>query len=376
MHTSPAQLRRHCTVLLSAVARAGAHGDEAVAAAFARGVAAAPLDGLGEVVPADELQGPAIDAALAALTTTPSAFRDKLMHALGAVAAHDGRISVAERELLHAIGAALGGALGAAAGDMPDDAPAALPAAADGVRDEAGTWSERDRLPVQALVVANLIPLAGVLLFGWDARNLLLLYWLENLVVGGYTLLRMLHAGGVRVLFPAAFFSFHYSFFCAGHGIFIMAIASLGAGEGAEGPDVFPDDTWGPLMPFAMLWQLFGWIAEHAPGLLALPLLAFVVSHGISTVVHHFIGGEDAGRKADEIMFDPYKRIVALHVAILAGGFAVIGSGGGSLAPALAVLVGIKTAIDLHQHRRAHRRRAERAAENRGQNEDSPPVQP
>lgn len=388
---SPAELRRHCTLLLSAVARAGTHRDEAVAAAFACGVSMAPLDGLGDLLPATALRGVAVDAALDTLATTSPAFRDKLMQALGAVAWHDGHITAAERELLHAIGSALGVASGTAsgtgsaaapgvapnvaAGEAQPDAPALLLATADGARDEVGAWSERDRLPVQALVVANLVPLAGVLLFGWDARNLLLLYWLENLVVGGYTLLRMLHAGGLHALFPAAFFTFHYSFFCAGHGIFIMAIAALGAGD-TDGPDVFPDDSWGPLMPFAMLWQLFAWIAEHAPGMLALPLFAFVVSHGISTVVHHFIGGEDAGRKADDIMFDPYKRIVALHIAILAGSFVVIGSGGGSLAPALAVLVGIKTAIDLHQHRHAHRRRAERAAENRGQDEDFPSVQP
>lgn len=218
-------------------------------------------------------------------------------------------------------------------------------------------WVERDRLPLQALVVANLIPLAGVVFFDWNARNLLLLYWLENLVVGAYTLLRMLHAGGLRALFPAAFFSFHYAFFCAGHGMFILAIATLGGADGAAAPEAFDDDAWGPLMPFHMLWSLIESILRDAPGLLTLPLLAFVVSHGISTLVHHFIGGEDKGRGADDIMFDPYKRIVALHIAILAGSMLVIGSGGGSLAPALAVLVAIKLAIDLHQHRRAHRLR-------------------
>ncbi len=217
-------------------------------------------------------------------------------------------------------------------------------------------WAERDRLPLRALVIANLIPLAGVLFFDWSARNLLLLYWLENLVVGGYTLLRMLHAGGLKALFPAAFFSFHYSFFCAGHGMFILALATQGA-DAADAPAGFDDDAWGPLLPFHMLAGLIAEITRDAPGLLTLPLLAFVVSHGISTVVHHFTGGEDAGRDADDIMFDPYKRIVALHLAILFGAFLVIGSGGGSLAPALAILVALKIAIDLHQHRSAHRAR-------------------
>ena len=36
------------------------------------------------------------------------------------------------------------------------------------------------------LVVANLVPLAGVLLFGWSLITLLALYWLENGVIGVY----------------------------------------------------------------------------------------------------------------------------------------------------------------------------------------------
>lgn len=228
------------------------------------------------------------------------------------------------------------------------------------LHDDVADWSGRDRIPVLALVLANLVPIFGVLLFDWNARNLLLLYWMENLVVGGYTLLRMLHAGGLKALLPAAFFSFHYSFFCAGHGMFILFISAIGS-EMNGAPDHFGDDAWGPLMPFAMLWDLFDWIAQHTPGLLALPLLAFVLSHGISTVIHHFVGNEDAGREADDIMFDPYKRIVALHIAILAGALVVVGAGAGSAAPALMILIAIKIAIDVHQHRSAHRRRRTRS---------------
>lgn len=233
---------------------------------------------------------------------------------------------------------------------------------------DAPDWSERDRLPLLALVIANLVPVVGVFLFDWDARNLLLLYWLENLVVGGYTLLRMLHAGGVKALFLAAFFSFHYSFFCAGHGIFILFISGMG-GDTVDTPQEFGDGSWGPLLPFAMLRDLFDWIAVHMPGLIALPLLAFVVSHGISTVAHHFLGDEDAGRDAGDIMFDPYKRIVALHIAVLAGAGVVVGAGAGSAAPALLILIGIKIAIDVHQHRSTHRKRG---AKLRSRDDDAP----
>ena len=40
---------------------------------------------------------------------------------------------------------------------------------------------------VVALVVANAIPLVGVLFLGWNVWNILVVYWLENGIVGGST---------------------------------------------------------------------------------------------------------------------------------------------------------------------------------------------
>jgi len=211
-----------------------------------------------------------------------------------------------------------------------------------------------DRIPRAALLLANLTPVAGVLFLGWDAHYLLLLYWLENLVVGGWTLVRMLHVGRLRVLPQAAFFTFHYSFFCAGHGIFLLTLTER---PGEAPPDDFDDGSFVLWMPFRLLVSQFEWIAGRMPELFGLPLLAFVLSHGVSTLYHHFLGREDAGRDADDIMFDPYKRIVALHIAIILGAMVILETGTATAAPALLLLVAGKIAIDLHQHRDAHRKR-------------------
>ncbi len=45
---------------------------------------------------------------------------------------------------------------------------------------------DRDTLPMLAL---HLLPLLGVWLAGWDAGNLLILYWLESAVIGLWTVL-------------------------------------------------------------------------------------------------------------------------------------------------------------------------------------------
>ena len=47
-------------------------------------------------------------------------------------------------------------------------------------------------LSIQVLTVANLVPLFGVVFLGWDAAAIVLLYWVENLIVGLLNILRMI----------------------------------------------------------------------------------------------------------------------------------------------------------------------------------------
>lgn len=224
-------------------------------------------------------------------------------------------------------------------------------------RQQEETVMRRDRLPALALIIANLIPLAGIFLFDWDVRYLLLLYWLENLVVGAFTAIRMISAGGLGAIPMVLFFSFHYGFFCGGHGMILLGVTSIGGMS--EGQAVDPGESGLPfLIPIELLGNTLGWINQNMPDLLALPLLAMILSHGVSLVQHHWIGREDAGRSASQIMSDPYRRIAILHVVIIAGSFFIVSTGGGSAAPMLALLVAGKIGLDLHLHRKAHLERS------------------
>lgn len=40
-------------------------------------------------------------------------------------------------------------------------------------------------------LIGNLIPLAGVWLWQWDPFQLLMLYWMETVIVAGWTLARI-----------------------------------------------------------------------------------------------------------------------------------------------------------------------------------------
>ena len=366
MRLIPGELAVHGALVLSLVAHAGHRDPDAAAAAFGRGASHAPTDGL-TLMPRAEMRTEALDRALDNLSCAAPGYRRRLVEALAAVAWHDDRLGSAEAELLAAVCSALdcpvplppvldvrartGAALSA------ESSPAATVGLTASPRTPEVALASADRLPVQALVAANLIPVIGVSFFDWDALTLLLTYWLENLVVGAFTYVRMARVGGWTTLFaPGLFFLFHYGFFCAGHGMVLMGIGAM-TGLSVDLGAYVGDVEWpGPFVIFQELTGILLWIANERPEML-LALVGFFASHGVSTLVHHFIGNEDRGREVEQIMFDPYRRILVLHIAMIAGMFIVILSGGASIVPVLLLMVAGKIALDLHLHRRAHRSR-------------------
>lgn len=175
-----------------------------------------------------------------------------------------------------------------------------------------------------SLVLSNLVPLVGVALFGWSLWMVMCLYWLENAVIGAYAWLRILLAGGGddtagARLGTATFFAVHYGGFWLGHGVFLLA--------------TFASDDWD--------------VEAVGAGLLSL-----VASHGVSFVMN-YLRRERAWAVASVEMFKPYGRVVLLHLVILAGGAIV--RAGNSPVWALALLVVLKTALDLAVHLVGHR---------------------
>ena len=199
---------------------------------------------------------------------------------------------------------------------------------------------------VVALVVANLIPLIGVLFFGWSVWNILVIYWLENGIVGLINVLKMSVATGDEVtpgvtfmvngrpatsatkmgLIP--FFIVHYGIFWFVHGIFVLTLPA-----------------------FFSLMSDDGMTLDLGPVVFA--ALGLAISHGLSFWWNFLHGGEYRRTTAAALMFAPYKRLVALHITIIFGAFAVMFTG--APAAAVAVLVAIKTAIDLGLHLAEHR---------------------
>jgi hypothetical protein len=197
----------------------------------------------------------------------------------------------------------------------------------------------QDRYASVALVAANLVPLALVLADKWSTVDVLLVYWAENLVIGGYSVPRILFAGqsgwGDRIG-GTFFFTLHYGLFCSAHGGILVEVFKI-----AEMPKVS--------LP---LGDELLRIAGALPDGLWLAVALLAVSHGVSFVRYYLLGGERAAAKSDHEMFRPYGRIVVMHLAVLGGAFFVQMLG----APigALLLLILLKTAFDLALHLRSH----------------------
>ena len=107
------------------------------------------------------------------------------------------------------------------------------------------------------LAVFIVLPLVGLFAWGWDWRPIVLLYWLENITLGGVVfiaLVRRARGGeGIATGLPAGFFAMHYGIFTFVHGVFVIVMIGL-----------VPIIADTPAAPFNPLWLVLIWLATTA----------------------------------------------------------------------------------------------------------------
>jgi hypothetical protein len=185
----------------------------------------------------------------------------------------------------------------------------------------AGTLVDRllGNRPALAALVINLLPVAGVIWLGWSGATLVVIYWLENVVLGVFTLARMLTVavaqrgawGLLAMAFLGPFFCFHYGIFCMVHGIFVLAI--FGDGAVMQGNSFDPTDVVG--LALAMV-----------PGA-KLALIGLVIWHALKFGLFFLGQGQHRRSTVTGEMGAPYARIMIVHVGIFAAGFGLAAAG-------------------------------------------------
>lgn len=176
---------------------------------------------------------------------------------------------------------------------------------------------------ILSIIIGNMLPVFGVLFLKWDAGMILILYWIENFIVGAYTLPRILMAEGpppaddsaiggsplAARIGTALFFTVHYGGFWLGHGVF----AFLLAGEISNGSPSPTDSGWG------------FWLA----------VLTMVVLEGVRFWQAWVKPRAWRTATPSGEMFKPYGRVFVLHITVLLGAMGLYAIG----APAWTMLL-------------------------------------
>ena len=211
------------------------------------------------------------------------------------------------------------------------------------------------RLPATALIAANLVVAAVTLFRGWGFYEIIIVYWCEVIIIGGYNMARMVmvglagepfgkwvDVGGVGnrlvlLIFVLGFFVVKFGGFALGMGLLVaMVPAFLGQAHDAGAREI-----WHGLRAVA--------------GGVAIAVMVLFISHGISFVMNYLVRREYEKTNLLVLMFWPYVRMSLVVMALAAGLVAA------KLFPALdtsttfgVVIVLVKLAADLLLHQIEH----------------------
>ena len=193
------------------------------------------------------------------------------------------------------------------------------------------------KLPLIFIIASNLLPVFGILFLGWSMGSVMILYWVENVMVGFFTILKIVfadeQAGAWLARLPViVFFCVHFGGFCTGHLIFIIAL----------------------FMPKSQqIWNL-----QNTPlnllNLLAelwLPILGMFISYSVYFYQHYLGDGIYQRVSLNSLMGEPYPRIMSMHLVLIIAGFLVVALG--SPIGAILLLVAMKTTAEVAFYRRS-----------------------
>lgn len=185
-----------------------------------------------------------------------------------------------------------------------------------------------------ALILSNLVPILGVLFWGWDLRSILFIYWAESAIIGFFTILKMILVKDGTLLFMrvymVCFFIIHFGLFMAVHAsVLILITSSATFGMSLESAYSYLPE----LFQAKDLWFAF---------------LGLFLSHLISFITNFIFGEEKRKTTTGRLFTQPYVRIGIMHVTIVFGSFLSL-----ILKKSIGILIFlvlVKTGVDLVSH--------------------------
>src|SRR5438874_3832719 len=154
---------------------------------------------------------------------------------------------------------------------------------------------------VAAFIVAGLIPLGLVLAGWWDARSVLIFYWAELLVMGFFTMCRILlvqtQPVGLRLLLAMFFYGVFFGL-CVAYGAMIAKLVGirLAAPSSLNYAAIIVTNV----RDLMRALQPYGWLA----------LLGLIASHAVSFFASYVARGEYRGAEIRKLI----SRLALRHV--------------------------------------------------------------
>lgn len=185
----------------------------------------------------------------------------------------------------------------------------------------ATTWNELIKKKLSQsdwlLIVANLLPVYGVWFHEWSAKEVFLVYCLETIIIGLFTILKLIITGSIKkqddwtnqsdvttkqpALLFILFFMVHYGMFVTVQMGMFFGISGIGSEVNISFFNFFY--TWPKL------------VTKEA----AIMLSAFIVSYSLKNLSEYILSGEYRTVSMNQVMFQPYGRIFIQQVTVILG---------------------------------------------------------
>ena len=175
------------------------------------------------------------------------------------------------------------------------------------------------------LIIANLLPVYGVWFLGWNPKEVFLVYCLETIIIGFFTLIKLgivtiirkrdwWESNGSKRMASGVFFIL---FFLLHYGLFVVVQTSLFLGVTSIHDNSNPTIT-------QLLFHPVRYLGENARIMLAF----FFFGYGYENLTGFILNNEYRTKSFARIMFEPYLRIFIQQFTVLLGGFVLVFGGG------------------------------------------------
>jgi hypothetical protein len=249
------------------------------------------------------------------------------------------------------------------------------------------------------LLAVNLLPLVGVLFFDWDLFSLMVLYWMETAMIGFYQLIKILIYQTIFAIFLIPFFTFHFGMFMYVHFILLSSFFGPPWVKGLHDavPAIlsrllFQEGFWIPalalfishgvsffmhgLKPSASVATEYDPVAsapasptqpdvpayhstedwkstiEPTPPASMTPAAENTLSPAQQKVASMLVKSVNNMNMNKDMMTEPYKRVVIMHLTIILGG--ILAMALKTTKVAMIIMILMKIAADLFSHANYH----------------------